>query len=549
MKKKVLFIGANSRIVKSLNVPNAVVISHAQIDSFTFDEYSEIFLFSWSNYSLEQNLELINKLPRSKIIFISTIAVFATFLKQQWNNYPNWKLVCERYVLSRGGKVVRFGIFDEDNLNKLNNLIPHTTSKLIESYIGSSNKQVITNLFYLKPIDRHRKLQGIESFINIVSSYLPGKFIFQAPFELILKLLGSKYYGYTYHCLRFFRQNFQVGYGVIGSKFYAKGSGLVCSDIEDTLLNENGFKMNRLGHNKIGLGKYWHGVRIVFSEGQYFKKVPLFVERKSPPSNVLPFEVSSIEDHSDFFCLSLSDEFIDLSIKVYCKSLTLAAGAIQNCILLAKLSESPMEVKFDDHELSLIGSVDTKELISKSYLSKMIFLAWGRKVFVNDDLTALIDFRPTNIKKHRSFYNDTSSNIFIKIFKNFSFSQLNEAFFNKFGFCIITERFDCYVQVLARDSITLSNGALTRIRLDKSYIEDSLVSFTKSFDSFQQNAELQTTDAIHINGGSNLLNETTFIKKLIDNKRLRILGSPNSYDIKCFHHTLDIIDLLDDRSI
>ena len=212
MKNKILFIGANSRIVKSLNVPNAAVISHAQIDSFTFDEYSEIFLFSWSNYSLEQNLELINKLPRSKIIFISTVAVFATFFKQQWNNYPNWKLVCERHVLSRGGKVVRFGIFDEEHLNKLNNLIPHTTSELIESYIRSSNKQVITNLFYLKPIDRNRKLQGIESFINIVSSYLPGKFIFQAPFELILKLLGSKYYGYTYHCLRFFRQNFQVGY-------------------------------------------------------------------------------------------------------------------------------------------------------------------------------------------------------------------------------------------------------------------------------------------------------------------------------------------------
>lgn len=549
MENKVLIIGENSKIVKSLNVPNAIVISHAQIDSYTFDEYSEIFLFSWSTYSLEQNLDLINKLPSSKIVFISSVAVFATFLKQQWNNYPNWKLVCERHVLSRGGKVVRIGIFDEEHLNKLNNFIPHTTSKSIESYIRSSNKQVVTNLFDLKPIDRRKRLQGIESFINFLSSFLPGKFIFQAPLESILKLLGSKYYGYTYHCLRFFRQNFQVGYGVIGSKFYVKGSGLVCSDIEDTLLNENGFRMNRIGRNKIGLAKYWHGVRIVFSKGQYFKKVPLFIKRKLPPSNVLPFKVSSIEDHSDFFCLSLSDECINSSIKVYCKSLTLAAGALKNCILLSKLCEYPMEVKFDDQELGFIGSINTKELISKSYLSKMIFLVWGRKVFVNDDLTALVDFRPTNIKKHNNFYNDTSSNIFIKIFKNFSFSQLNEAFFNKFGFCIITKRFDCYVQVVAKDSIKLLNGELNRIRLDKSFIEDSLISFTKSFDSFQQNTDLQTTDAIHINGGSNLLNETTVIKKLIDNKRLGILGSPNFYDIKCFHHTLDIIDSINDGSI
>lgn len=549
MHNKVLIIGANSKIVKSLNVPNAVLISHEQIDSFSFDKYSEIFLFSWSTYSLEQNLDLINKLPSSKIVFISTVAVFGTFLKQQWNNYPNWKLVCERHVISRGGKVVRFGICDERYLSKLNNLIPHTTIKLIESYIGSTNKKAITNLFNLQTIDRRRKLQGIESFINFLSSFLPGKFFFQAPLELILKLIGSKYYGYTYHSLRFFRQNFQVGYGAIGSKFYMKGSGLVCSDIEDTLLNENGFRMNRLGRNKVGLGKYWHGVRIVFSKGQYFKKVPLFVKRKLPPSSVLPFEVSSIEDHSDFFCLSLSDECINSSIKVYCKSLTLAAGAIENCILLSKLCESPIEVKFDDQEQSFIGSINTNELVSKSYLSKMIFLVWGRKVFVNDDSTALVDFRPTNIKKHSNFYNDTSSNIFIKIFKNFSFSQLNEAFFNKFGFCIITERFDCYVQVVAKDSIKLSNGALNRIRLDKSFIEDSLVSFTKSFDSFQQNTELQTTDAIHINGGSNLLNETTVIKKLIDNKRLRILGSPNFYDIKCFHHTLDIIDSINDGRI
>ena len=172
MENKVLIIGENSKIVKSLNVPNAIVISHAQIDSYTFDEYSEIFLFSWSTYSLEQNLEFINKFPSSKIWFISSVAVFATFLKQQWNNYPNWKLICERHVLSRGGKVVRIGIFDEEHLNKLNNFIPHTTSKSIESYIRSSNKQVVTNLFDLKPIDRRKRLQGIESFINFLSSFL-----------------------------------------------------------------------------------------------------------------------------------------------------------------------------------------------------------------------------------------------------------------------------------------------------------------------------------------------------------------------------------------
>ena len=549
MQKKILIIGANSKIVKNINIPNATTISHMEIHSYIFDEFSEIYLFSWSSRSLEENLELINKLPFSKLIFISTIAVFATYLKQQWNNYPNWKKVCEKHVLSHGGRVVRFGICDINHVNKLNDLVPFTTSDLIESYIGSSNKQVVTNLFNLLPISRSSKFQSIERFINSISIFLPGKFIFQVMLEIILKLLGSKYYGYTYHSLRFFREHFQVGFGAIGSAFYVNGSGLVCSNGKDTLLNENGFKMNRLGLNKVGLGKYWHGVRIIFSRGQYYKKVPLVVKRNSPPFNLLPFKVSSIEDHSNFLCLGLSNELLSSSIKLYCKSLTLSAGAIQNCNLLASLCESPIEIKFDDHEQGFIGTVDTKELVSKSYLTKKMFFSWGRKVFVNDDLTALVDFRPTNVKRHGGFYNDTSTNIFMKILRNFSFSQLNEAFFNKFGFCIITKRFDCYVQIIARDSITLLDEKLTRTRLKQSFIENSLSSFINSFSSFLKCADFITTDAIHINGGGSLLQETKVVKKLIDDNRIRILGSPNSYDMKCFHHTLDIIDLLKDRSV
>lgn len=544
MQNKVLIIGANSKIVKKINIPGAVVVSHRQVDSILFDEFSEIYLFSWSTSSLEENLEIINKLPFSKLIFISSISVFATFIKKQWNNYPNWKLVCEKHVLNQGGRVVRFGICDVDHLHKLNDLIPFTTTNQIESYIVSSKKNHITNLFDLLPINRTFKFQKIERIVNLISNLLPGKFIYQAPLELFLKLLGSKYYGYTYHSLRFFRRHFQIGYGVIGSKFYTKGNGLVCSDGDDILLNENGFKMNRLGRNKVGLAKYWHGARILSSGGKYFKKVPLLVKRNAPPSHFLPFEVTNIEDHHDYFCLNLSDECLSFHVKIYCKSLTLAAGAVQNCNLLAELCEQPIEVKFDDHELGFIGTVDSKELVSKNYLNKMIFFGWGRKVFVNEDQTALVDFRPTNLKKRDSFYNETSSNIILKILKNFSFSQLNEAFFNKFGYCIVTQKFDCYVQVLAKDSIRLLNRKLTRLRLDQSFIEDSLFSFTKSFDSFQKCSEFKTTDAIHINGGSNLLNQTSFVKKLIGEKRIRILGSPNLYDIKCFHHTSDIIDTL-----
>ena len=101
---KRLVIGSNSALVRGLGNFDVPSISHCDIPEVDFSNYDEIFLFSWSKRSLHENVELIEAIPGEKLIFVSTIAVFSIGLKQQWNNYPNWKAACETLTKSRGAR-------------------------------------------------------------------------------------------------------------------------------------------------------------------------------------------------------------------------------------------------------------------------------------------------------------------------------------------------------------------------------------------------------------------------------------------------------------
>ena len=107
-----LIIGKNSFIVQTIKsqLKDCFFISHKDIDSENLSKYSKIYLFSWNN-DYDQFLLILNKLPLSKLIFISSIAVYSNFFRKQWNNYPSNKLKVEEYVLSKKGSVLRIGIF------------------------------------------------------------------------------------------------------------------------------------------------------------------------------------------------------------------------------------------------------------------------------------------------------------------------------------------------------------------------------------------------------------------------------------------------------
>ena len=538
---KRIIIGKNSNLVKSIDTDHDC-ISHSEVDGYDFSEYHEIFLFSWSFDSIDDNLLLLNKLPIKKVIFVSSISVFSTILRKQWNKYPNWKSIVENYVLSSGGKVVRLGITNQNHIYKLNDSVPYTSVSSINNYINQQSKQDVTNLFNI--IDIHRKrtfLFYFEIFLNRCSLYLPSIFLFQAPIEFILKSVGSFYYGYTFHTLRFFNRHFQIGYGALGSRLKKKDSIVIYSNKPDIILNDNGFRMNRLGYYKNGLNKFWHAVRIVKSKGFFIKSVPKFVSRSKPSIASLALNVDNIKYDNDLYTIHINSKKIK-GLSLYCRKLSLAAGSVENCKLLAGLSNFKKHIYFDDHELSLCGSVNLSELVQKNIVNKFLCFVWGRKVFVSSDKAFLLDFRPKNSNKYdANFYNDYTSNIFFKLVKSFSFDRLNEAFFNKFGFAFYKTKFDCFMQLYSPDCIVLNGNSLTRNRLPIVSYNHIFDEISSSFKTFEKSKCIYSFDGIHIIGGSGLLSDP-MINSLIKSKKLVIYGSPTHFKMNCFHHTFDLID-------
>ena len=81
-KRKNLIIGKNSSIVRSilhLLPDNFELISHSDIKETNFDKFEEIFLFSWSNSTSKMH-EILAFVPVKKLVFISSLAVYANFI-------------------------------------------------------------------------------------------------------------------------------------------------------------------------------------------------------------------------------------------------------------------------------------------------------------------------------------------------------------------------------------------------------------------------------------------------------------------------------------
>jgi len=152
----------------------------------------------------------------------------------------------------------------------------------------------------------------------------------------------------------------------------------------------------------------------------------------------------------------------------------------------------------------------------------------------------MLDFRPENKSKHISeedkakFFDDSTKNIFYKLFNRFSLHQINEAFFNKFGFGFKTKNVSVFLQVLAKDSIKVCiDGSLQRKRLDIGYIEEIYKRINLL--TFQKTNNPLLIDAQHIYGGKNLEN-----KIFLNN--IYIYGSPTLDSLDAFHHTQSLID-------
>ena len=545
-----LIIGKNSQIISKIknDLINCDFISHKDLSSIgCYSNYTNIFIFSWSHSSLNENIDLYESLPAKKTIFISSSAVFSIQKRHQWNRYPNWKKALEEIALERGSKILRIGVWDKYLYQKMSGFIPYTSKKQLVELINNieNNDSKVMNCFNIKKGNLNGAGLFLSNILNNISDILPSSFIFQAPLEIVHKLFRLKSYGYTRDSNYFFSNKLLIGDGCFGNAYKKINiiDRVLTSDRQDILLSSNGFVDTILGYKNNGLGKYWHGAYIDKIKSQLIKKVPLIVSRPRPGKNNHSLHVDTIDIHKNF--LSASGKHGNINTTFFSNKVILASGSIENCKLIAKFSNKNTFF-FDDHELINFGTISLKNAVLENFLKLFFFNIIApqyQKKLKLSGYKILVEARPFNdIKSRKNIYATTTNNIIFKILKRFSFLSLNEAFFNKFRISFKTKKVVICGQVLVKNCIEYDTkkNKLIRHRIplkDFNLINDE---FKKIFPSFKS-IKFNSFDGQHIFGGSDAI-ESYQIKTLIDSGRIKILGSPSKDNLDVYHHTQSIIN-------
>jgi len=547
---KKLIIGTNSEIVRKIKakINNADYISHLDIFKTNLNIYKIIFVFSWSHNSLLDNVKLINQLPLKKVIFISTVSVLSLQKRSQWNSYPNNKKKIEKIVLNNRGSVLRLGIFDDLKKKHNSSVIPYTSYKQLTKFLNQKEyKNQIYDCFELYCTNKN--LTFLENFFYEISIFFSNIKIIRKGCEAIAKyILKSFFYGYTADTLSFFCKNLQIGYGAVGSEHlkYLNNRLVVVSYKKDKIISNNGFNKTYIGYDKTGLSKYWHGVYLEKTNNKFYKRVPFIVKRKKKPKNSIEAHVKNLSYTNRHF-LSICKSKNNL-VKIYSSRIILAAGILENIRLLQSLSNNKkVKVILNDHEWYNLGFINLQEALDKKFIRKKWFLIFRDKLLFKklNNINLVIEFRPFSDfhlkNKSFKFYSDLKNNILFKIIRNLSFSRINEAFFNKFGFSLYTNKIILTALISHKGSVIYDCFDIKKKRLSKNILQQITNEAKLEFQTLVTLNKKETFDSQHINGGAEIL-EKIKIKNLIKSKKMYIAGFPYKIKDNDFYPTKLFID-------
>ena len=516
-------------------------ISHADISYINFEDYEYVFLFSWVN-DVSEMQRFIQQIPPEKLVFISTMAVYAELIANQYSKYPKLKSDVELFVLSKGSSVMRLGIFDEKIGSYIATAYPYTSYKMVADALSGYGFSGISEVYHRREGRGKTRLlhQRTRRFLM---SVLPIRFALDVLFIFLKKPVRN----YTYDLLYVFSGALQAGYGALGGYFANSDTRIrlvIVSGGKNRELNERGFRKTLVPEHPEGAGHAWHGVKIVGNK----KKVPFIVKRFSPPrhcikANVISLNLASrlieVRQHKN----SLVSYFIPYS------NLVLALGAIKNTSVLTQSVGSNSPVTLNDHEIGYLGSVDSKELCARGFIARFGFVAFNKSVLRLDN--AMFDFRPIvrwppNIEADVELLANPVFIIIRRLLKDFSWAHINQAVFNKFGIGICTKRMAVFGQLLVRDCVQIGQDGLHRSRLNDSAIKSVQVELSNHFDSFVNLDSVHLVDGLHYQGGSILLRNSE-IQNEVESGRLIILGSPTTLELDETHNTVLLREAIDEQ--
>jgi len=566
MKKPSLLLGRNSGLVGSVSLllkHPFELASHSDIDDINWSLYSEIFVFSWPKRDFDVFLRKINSIPVGQIIFISTTAVLSLQLRPQWADYPREKQRFENSILNRGGRIMRVGVTVEAHAKKLIGSFPFTSMEKLAHSIDtvSDNYHQIIDVFDIRTGQARGLLRSVSLILHQLSLVLPSITPLQMVTQGLSKIMGLKHYGYTADSNYFFRDTLQIGYGALGRcgpMLRVHNDLILTSPFADNVLNGQGFSNTRIGLNKIGLARFWHGVELVAGNepGFWRKRVPLWISRSTPPKSLsASLHVSQIVTSIDGGPWQvLGHDNSQIGIRYWCRRLILAAGPISSAQLVQNLT--PIPTTFSDHEIAMVGIVPTNDAINSNLVRRHAFFmypGYSRTLTTDCGLSFLVEARPHVPSKHCHqeqgdvfFYLDSTVSITYKLLRKFDLSRINEAFFNKFGFSFFTQKCSIFVQVLAADAIKLNapgvsygDKRLYRERLTKMQWQSVQNTLYQKINNFYADPDIYSVDGQHILGGASLI-AAPQVTQALEAGRLVILGSPTLRTLDERHHTCSL---------
>ena len=233
--------------------------------------------------------------------------------------------------------------------------------------------------------------------------------------------------------------------------------------------------------------------------------------------------------------IEIEDKLFKLNInnqEIRAKNLNLCTGSISTLDILFKSNFLKYnEVLLSDHMIGYFGQITIKnspELIKynfKGHLKRFFIIKLG------EEKRIYLSLRPAfgifkDIKKaemYRSFFNDATQNIVIKLFKKIFSPLLLEAFYNKFGVYIKTNTYNL------TGHIEIKNALRIKLFEDKTpdinYVQKSLKitsseknSFISQLSNIFNNSQIKLQNEVTLDPGLHFLNARYLNGEKLENK-------------------------------
>jgi len=209
LSKRLIILGKNSKVWRLLKKSNFLAelpnlpIGHDDVGNFEFLPLDQIWVLSYSrlpskNYLLLKKLSNINNIS---IFYVSSASTNVNSITQCYN-YPKIKQQAQEDAVSIcNARIITIGWFYEDVTELPAGLTAATSVNQLAMAMQNIDNHLEQSLNLFKMVDRPFST-SFEKILYVLYGQLLkrcGRFpCFLRPFDLILRLVGMRWYGYLY---------------------------------------------------------------------------------------------------------------------------------------------------------------------------------------------------------------------------------------------------------------------------------------------------------------------------------------------------------------